>query len=206
MTQGLVKFEGSAKAELAKDADEAHELFGLVLDIPIESQADLELASEALAKAKGEYKRLEERKKAVTGPLTAAVNEVRSWFKPAQDYYAKAEASLKKSIADYHARVAQANADAMRLAAEAAASSDIEGVLVATSLIETPDKIKGLSVRETWDFEVLDVSQVPHKYLFVDEAAVKAHIKEHVDERTGEPLPISGIRFFKKAIIASRSK
>lgn len=206
MSQGIVKYEGNVRAELAKDTAEAVELSGLVIDLVVQSQEDLELASDVLAKVKGEYKRLEDRKKAVTGPLTTALNEVRSWFKPAQDYYARTETLLKKSISDYHIRVAEANAEAMRLAAEAAAASDTEGVLVATALIETPEKIKGLSVRETWEFEVANVDEVPRQYMYVDETLIKAHMKNSADSKTGEPLPISGIRFFKKAIVASRSK
>lgn len=205
MSQGLVKFEGNARAELVQEAESANEFSGLVIDLSIETQEDLELASEALAKVKGEYKRLEERKKAVTGPLTTAINEVRSWFKPAQDYYSKAEVVLKKRIADYHTRLAEQNAQAMALAAAAAEQNDTTAVLTAIATIETAEKIKGLSIREAWDFEVVDVYQVPREYMFVNETAVKEHIKETTD-KSGEPLPIPGIRFVKKQIVASRAK
>lgn len=202
MSQGLVKFEGTAKEELATEAMTAQELVNLTADMVIDSQADLELASEALAQVKGEWKRLEERKKAVTGPLTAALNEVRAWFKPAQSYYERAETGLKKSIADYHERVAQANAAAMALAAQAAAENDTVAVMTAISSVHTTDKVKGLSVREVWDFEVTDITQVPHDYLYVNDALVK----KYVQDSPGDPLPLPGIRFFKRSIVASRAK
>ena len=200
----LVQYDNT-KTELVVERASAEELLTLVRDMPIESQDDLDLAAEALAKAKGEFKRLEAKKQLVTGPLNKSLVEVRSWFKPTQDFYAAVESILKKKIADYHTVCARLNQLAVEQAAAAHASNNSAGISEALSTIQVPEKVQGLGLRQTWDFEVVDIALVPHEYLFVNETAVRAAMKQNAS-KDGVPEPISGIRFLEKTIVSSRAK
>lgn len=81
---------------------------------------------------------------------------------------------LAKELAE---KEEQAKLEAERLAAEAAA-----------------DKTKG--IRYTWGFELADINQVSLNWLILDDAVVKAYIKENKDKlQEGE---FNGVRFFKK--------
>lgn len=205
-SEGLVKFDATTKASLVTEKSTGSELLEAIRDMTIEDQADLDLAAEALADAKGNFKRLEERKKTVTDPLTTAINEVRSWFKPAQDVYKEVEGILKEKIAAYHTKRDAENRKALQAAADAHAAGSFTEVGAALSTISTPEKIAGLSVRDAWTFEVVSIEMVPREYLYVNETLVKAQMKKtSADSPTGEPEPIPGIRFIKTALVTSRA-
>lgn len=200
----LVQYDNT-KTELVTERASAEELLMLVRDMPIESQDDLDLAAEALSKAKGEWKRLEAKKQLVTGPLNKTLVEVRSWFKPTQDFYASVESILKKKISDYHTACARLNQLAVEQAAAAHQQGNASGISEALSTIQVPEKISGLGLRQTWDFEVVDIALVPHEYLFVNEVAVRAAMKQNAS-KDGVPEPIPGIKFVEKTIVSSRAK
>lgn len=204
-SSAMVKYEGDAKAEMVAESVTAESWLVNVRDTAIESQADHDLCAEALAHVKGEWKRLEERKKSVTDPLTKAINEVRSWFRPAQDFYAQAEVLLKANIATYHKRCAEQNQAALAAAAQAHQAGNTEAVADALASIQVPDKVAGLGLRETWDFEICDKSLVPMQYLMVDETAVKTAIRASTGVGKA-PTPIPGIRFVLKTVVSSRAK
>lgn len=205
--EGLVKYEATAKAEMGPEQSSAKELFEAIRGMPIDHQGDLDLAAEALAQIKGEMKRLEARRKAVTGPINEALEEVRGWFKPAIDYYLQAESTLKKSIAEYHTRCEAQNKLALRQAAEAAAAQDRPAIGVALADIQVPEKVSGLNLRDAWDFEVVSVEQVPMQYHYINETAVRDAMRASIAaSKDKTPAPIPGIKFVKKTIVSSRAK
>lgn len=63
--------------------------------------------------------------------------------------------------------------------------------------IADSEKTKG--IRYTWDFELVDINQVPKEWLCLDEKVVKAYMKESV-EKEGV---VNGVKFFKKMNITA---
>lgn len=200
----LVQGEEAAQVELRREVRPAEEMLATVHTFVVEDDDSLALAAEALAEVKGHWRRLEERKKAVTGPLNLALREVRGWFAPVQDAYAEAEQILKGKVVDYHAARAEANRVALLDAAAAHTRGDGDGVQDALAAIALPAQVEGLQIRETWDFEVEDASLVPRAFFVVDDKLIWAALRRAV-ERGGQPPEIPGVRFFRARGVSSRS-
>lgn len=61
------------------------------------------------------------------------------------------------------------------------------------------ERTKG--VRYTWGFELSDITKVPAEWLTIDEAKIKAYLKENKDKmKEGE---LNGVRFFKNTVIVA---
>lgn len=83
---------------------------------PITSDAEQEVAARSLASLKANAKELKQKKEAITKPLNAALKEVRSQFKPAEDRLASLESLIKTGMLQYHNQqeaAAQAKIDAI---------------------------------------------------------------------------------------------
>lgn len=191
------------KAELEQEGLEAIDTRDLFRGFEIASQADLEVAGKALIEVKARWGQLEEKKRAVVDPINKSLKELRSWFKPPQDYYAECEQILKGKIAAYHQDRGRDNQAAMNEAGEAHRAGDAAGVSEALAKIDLPEKTEGVSLRETWDFEVINADLVPREYLAVDLAAVRRAMQAEV--AAGHEPVVPGVRFFKKTGVAVRT-
>jgi BMFP domain-containing protein YqiC len=193
-----------ANAEAATATAEAAELLVQVQGFEIATREDLELAAEVLAEAKGKAKALEARLAEITRPLNAALASARELFRPALTHYGTIERDVKSRIAAFHAAESSRNAAALAAASAAHAAGDGEGVGEALAKVAHVAHVEGVSVRYSWAFEVEDLAQVPREFLVLDEAKVKAWIKSTAGKESA-PHPIAGIRFERKASVASRS-
>lgn len=72
---------------------------------------------------------------------------------------------------------------------------------VAPVLRSAPAKVAGISSRENWKFEVIDLSLVPREYLMIDEKKVSGVVKAMKAE-----TKIAGIRAYPEAVLATRTK
>jgi len=173
LTPPNVQIEAQSEVSAAKEALEAIQQF------EIQTDADLKFAGECLGEAKGHYNRLEERKKQATGPLNEALRAIRSWFAPAQEFYAASEKMLKDKIKAYD----KMRADERQRALDAAAAAHQAGDAIATqaAIAAVPDatpKLNGVSLQEEWGYEVTCFSLVPDKYKAINHQLVMAFVKE----------------------------
>lgn len=99
---------------LEKEAADAKAVLQGIEEFEVAEQADLDFADEVLGDVKRAWNELEERKKKATGPMNAALKEIRSWFKPAQDFYSKAEGILKGKIVSAHQKAQEEQDKALR--------------------------------------------------------------------------------------------
>lgn len=159
---------------------------------------DQEVAAEVLRDVKGRHKELEEKRKAITGPLNQALREVNGLFRPVTDALKEGERLLKEKIATYQKEKAERNARRLAEAASAATWEQAEQALTATEESASPE---GVSVRHVWKPVVVDPRRVPREFLSVDMAKLEAHAKRF----SGEPKPVAGVRFEKKAIVTARA-
>lgn len=170
---------------------------------PIQTQEDLELAAEAVKLVKARLAFIEDRQKALTKPLKNVTDTVRSWFAPAAGHGKLAESAWKQAIQKSHqVRVEQATA-AAQAAQQAHAAGDPASVAASVALIQPPEPVAGLSTYDRWDFTVLALDLLPREYLMADTAKIREHMK-HRDE-SGEPLPIPGVKFYKRPITVVRT-
>ena len=87
---------------LRQEASTAQEVLTHIQAMDLQTNEDVEFAAELLADAKGQWKRLEEMKKSATKPMNDALKSIRSWFKPAQDFYKNSESAIKTKIATFN--------------------------------------------------------------------------------------------------------
>lgn len=169
----------------------------------VDTDGDLSFAAEVLSEVKGNYARLEERKRQATDPLNQALKTIRSWFKPAQDFYVKAEVVLKNKIAAFHQLRAQERQAALLQAQAAFVAQNQEAVQTAlAALPPPPPKVDGLSTREDWSYEVIDFAVLPDEYKLVianhDKLLEQAKVCK-------DKLNIPGVRSVCKTVVISRA-
>lgn len=184
----------------------------LALDaITITDAATFEAAGLALTRVNGERGRLEDHRKALTAPLLDAKRAIDDAFREPIAIRDAAMAKAKRAIADYAAKAERARLEAeriqreqqaeeaARLRAEQAAAEeagDIEKAITLNfeaEMVSTPiapsqrPKVAGVSMRETWSFEVADLNALIRaaaenpaayaQYLMPREAAIGAAVR-----------------------------
>jgi hypothetical protein len=185
-----VKITTEEKSALVRDQDTAKGVLGAISDLEVDDST-FELAAKLLIEVKRQAKDLEARQKRVTDPLNTALKEVRSWFKPANEYLAAAEEMLREKVGGFILGLREGNEEAMLKVAEA---HDFFSANEAAHAIQKLPKVKGVSVGVGWSFEVTDADAVPREYLTVDEKVLKEYIEAH----PGVPPPaVPGVRFFR---------
>lgn len=181
----------------AMSADVSATLVGLA-SFEVRTQGDLDMLGSLLGEVKKQAKRLDEMRKRATRPMNEALNEVRSWFKPAETALEELERAIKGRITAWHEAQA-AQLDAARASINAAATAEeVEGALSTLATAHaSPD---GVVLANVWDFEVVDLRALaaavasgdkPDVYLSVNERVIRAEIAGGVRE-------IPGVRVFQR--------
>ena len=189
------------RVELANEDASSQKLFAEVLSLTVTSEEDCEQVADFIRQIKAQNKALEERKQSVTKPLLKVVEEIRGWFRPAQEWLTKAEGVLKGKLSAYRTEVDQRNQEALRLLAEAAEAKNLAGVAAATQGFVAQPQVKGLTMTGTWGWHLVDAALVPREFLLVDPAKVQAHIKA---AGKSTPAAIPGIEFERNTRVTVR--
>lgn len=131
-------------------------------------QPSLDLAGQAVKHLATRRKELKAVKESVTKPLNEALKNYRALFKPSETAIAEAEGHLKRQIVAYNAEVEEANRKALEAASEAHQAGDSLAVTDAIDAIVHVDKPPEISMRESLDFEVVDLHEIPWEFLKVE--------------------------------------
>ena len=189
------------KTELSAEATNAEQLMAELNSFEIISKEDLEFAAEALTETKQNLKRLDDKRKEISGPLNEALRAANGLFKPAISFYQECEKLLKSKIAAAAAKADQVAREALQTAGEAAGQGDAEGLTTALEVHDQASEFpvtSGVQYRTSWKFEVTDEKLVPREYLTVNMRLVQSV----VTHKKGD-TDIPGIRAFEEKIIAS---
>jgi hypothetical protein len=174
-----------------------------VFAVEVSDAASCVFAQEVLVDVLKRRDELTAQEKAATGPISLALREIRSWFRPMLDLLGECETDLKRKIGAYDVGEKSKREALIRQAQQAQQRGDQAGLVKALNLaaapVETP---KGTSVREVWRVIVFRPELVPYEFLCVDEAKIKAHVKGVPANQT--PSPIPGVRFEKETLVAQR--
>lgn len=197
--------------------------------LPLETPEDEEHAAKIAREIRGAIQRAEKDRKKLVEPLKREAAEIDAAFREPRRKLEELDGKLRRRLAEAEAKRRQAVAEAERRAAEerrraeAALQAAIEAPTRAAELVETERARealaaskeasaavrsveaaapKGVHVRESWGFEVEDLSKVPRAFLVVDEAAVRAWLAGTPKGET--PEPIEGIRFVKQTTTVIR--
>lgn len=146
-------------------------------------------------------------KKQAMAPLGEAENLIKRQMlgfqqeqeRKAREEQARLEEQARKERERLEARAAKAEEKGK---AEKAEDLRMQAATIATPVVavQTP-KVAGISTRTAWDFEIVDESLIPRKYLVVDRQKI-AGVVRALKTETGIP----GIRVFQSTSLAARGK
>lgn len=198
-----VQLNHRVKVELTEETKRTQEAMALLEGFSITTEEEHTMAGEILQVVKAQWKALEERRTAVTGPLNEALRTVNDWFRPVQGPLKAAEDILKEKISTFVLARKAANEAAMLAASAAAQAGDGAAAMVHVGSIAEPAKLQGISVKEVWTFVVENIDEVPREYMCLDETKVRDAIW-YADTQKTPPLPIPGLRFVLKGQVTAR--
>jgi len=199
----LEDLESREPAELQARAEEYELVLEELEKLQIQTPEDYEFVGEQLQYIKGLFKEIDLRRKAAVAPLNKAKGVLQGWYKPPLNFLEKCEKALKQEIGRYQLALKQANADAMRRAAEASQRDDFEAVQRASQAIQRRPERAGISVRDVWKYRVVDKLKVPEDFKVVDHSKLEALCRS---SKSVKPTPVPGIEFYQDAQVIARAK
>lgn len=207
----IIRPRASAKApaphveasELAvQETAEASQIWEIASQFVIQTKEDIEIASETIVDAKTRWKKLDAKEKEITAPMLASLAATRDLFRTPKEYLTRIETYFKTAIANHAQAEAEANRKAIAAASQAVAAGNVQATSQAlgkvTDLRSTAGAA-GVTTREVWDFEVVDVTALPAGYLLPNEKLIR-----HDMGQGKRDLP--GVRYFQRTTVAARTK
>lgn len=167
----------------------------------ITSPEEMERQVANLSLLNKELKRITTHKETKTKPLNAALKAVRADYKPFEDQLESAITVTRKNISKYQTeekrRADEEKAKIDARIGEGRGHFTMETAQRKADEVATPDAVVEtsagkVSFRTVRKFELVDIKQVPHEYLEVNETAVRAALKD------GTELP--GFRYFDEEV------
>jgi hypothetical protein len=181
-----ILMDEKVQLDVARETQQAQGALRELADFEVTTQEEIDFAGTLLVDVKTRWKRLEERRKEITAPMNEALRSANDLFRPALAALADAEGLLKKKIADAQMEIQRKNREAMEAAQRALTAGDVRGAAeAAQALVPTMLAPTGVTVREVWEFRVVDAALVPRAYMKVDEAAIRAAVAAGVREIPG---------------------
>lgn len=190
----------SVEIEIAQERSEIDNVLAFVRDLVISNDEDFKFASDTLKGANRNWKRLEERRTAVTKPILTAKRGVDILFKPALDGLSEIDKVLRSKIGEYTAKK-----ESERIAVMQASAAVFREGGTPTEIIPERPEASGVSVKAVWTWEVLDAAEVPREFCSPDEAKIQASRDWSAYNEQFPPPPIPGIRFFQRQTVRVRS-
>lgn len=191
-----VDIYNQAHAHASSAGVEANEAYSQILALPVQTKEDIVFVTSILQQIKSKIKELEETRKWVTKPITESLERVRSLFRPPLERLNECEDILKSKIVDAHARVRE---EQQALLAQAS-QGNVEEHLANAQAADI-GKVKGLQMRESWTYRVVDLKLIPEEYWkrIVDHEKILAIVKEKK-----ETTNIPGIEPYADVTVAVR--
>lgn len=169
--------------------------------LPVVGNPGIALASDLLQHVKGEWERLDSRRKAITQPLLEAKRKIDALFSPATEALLEGEAILKRKIADAKNALERANYEAQIAAQQHLLQGDARGAALATQNLQPVEAPAGIQYREVWKWRITNAAVLPRDFLCPDTKKIEAHVKAH-----GQNHNIPGIAVERDTQIAAGRK
>lgn len=214
----LVRAETEARAESVTVSN----MFSTAYNLAVTTHPEAEVAAAQRKDVKSYFKRIEDLRKSLVGPLNDTVKKINELFKPAGELATKTDKLLGDKLAAYHTEQenklrlqeakdreaadkerAKLDAQALRLAekgkTDQAVAKREEAEAVPTPVLAPPEKIAGTYFREEWVYEILNEAEVENQYKMLDHPKIGKIVKA-----TKGTLPMRGIRQYSKKIPVDR--
>lgn len=197
--------------------------------IEIKNQQQYEGAGYFLKKVKSKIKGFDTLRKKITKPIDFAKQNVMDLFNPPINRLKGAEAAIKRLMINYsdeqekkqkeiqaklrreadekarkererlEARALKAESSGKEEKAEALREQAEEVVAEEAVVVAAPEKPSGVSYRDKWTAEVVDIKVLPREYMIPNQQA----LDKFAGAMKGS-IPIAGVKFHKEKIMSSR--
>ncbi len=184
MTDTALAHIERAKAELAP-------LEKLILAFRVTSPEQAQQAAGVATWLHESERQLDEVRKHLKAPSLEAARRIDELFMPQIKVRQRLKQHLKTAVGGYQQEQAEAAARALR---EATSQAEVARTVAAIAPPPT-----GMSEREDWDFEIIDLALVPREYLVLDTAKVRSEVRASKDKTT-----IPGIRAVRRTTMVMR--
>lgn len=174
-------------------------------NIKIVDEQSLTKATEVLSQANKYAKQLEEDKQKITKPINDALKEIRARYKPLENKLEDIILNIRKSMTSYQTEQMRLQKIEEEKIANRVAKGTLKvetGIRKLEELPQTADKIATqsgkISFKTVKKFEVIDITLIPHKYLIVNETAIRDAMKAGIElpgcKYFEEQIPINNLR------------
>ena len=184
-----------ARVDADKALDLCKETLTLSQDVEVKDKDGYERAALMLTEMRNQKDRIESHRESFVRPLADYIKNLNLLFKPSLDFLKSAEEVLKKGLLGFRLCCRVQEKDNLALAQKAAQDGDSDlfnSQMALVSSFQLP-KIKNISFRDKWEFEVEDINKIPLEFLKIDEVKLKRLISEKKSN-----VEIPGLRVFSK--------
>ncbi len=187
------------RTEMAAQAGRETQAVAALRAFEITNDADYAEAGELVQGVKADFKRYDDERKKVTGPLNQVLDQVNDWFRPVLTSLRQSEAILKDKIAAYTMKQRAAQEAAMHAAA---AAIQVGAPVNVTTLAPVAAPPPGVSVKEYWDFEIEEPNKVERQFCSPDPEKIRNAIPREVHPKLTPKM--AGVRFFIAGRVTAR--
>ena len=184
-----------ARVDAGKALDLCKETLTLSQDVRVEDKEGYGRAALMLTEIRTQKDMIESNRESFVRPLADYIKNLNLLFTPSLDFLKSAEEVLKRGLLGFRLFCRTQEKDNLAVAQKAAQNGDSDlfnSQMTLVSSFQLP-KIKNISFRDKWDFEVEDINKIPLEFLKIDEVKLKRLISEKK-----EKVEIPGLRVFSK--------
>ena len=168
----------------------------------IQTDEEYQEAASVLTQIQQRLKEIESERVKITKPINQALRNVNALFKGPKGEYEKAKALFKARMADFLKRKEEQRQLALEAAQQASDQGNQEAFYMqaqAANDAATPF-VGNVHTRDTWKFEITDLTKVPLDFLMVDERKLRGFINVNKDS-----VIIPGVRVYKDTQVVART-
>ena len=155
------------------DIKDAEKSLTLIKRATVRTEKELRVVTMWCAEIKDRRAIIDAKCKQFTDPLKAVIRDIEVFFGPALESLNEAERLVKRLIADYASDLAERRDLLLGKVINLKDRRAKEKAIAEAGTCEMP-KLPGLSLRQSWDGEVIDAAKIPREYLIPDLKALKA--------------------------------
>jgi hypothetical protein len=144
-----------ARAEAESAITTTNQVQMLIDDFEVKTDKDIKTAAQWITELKDAKTEIETKRKSFVGPLNKVIKELNAFFKPAIDSLDKMERHLRTAITD-SVETRLKRRDTLLSSVATQPTTEGKNAIIKEAATITPDKIAGVSIRETWVAEITD--------------------------------------------------
>lgn len=165
---------------------QAQNILDVVDFLTIENEQELNEANSVLRKITTLRKAAKAHFDGLKKPFNEAMANLRAKEKEFLEPMEKGEQAIKKLMVAYNSKVDERLKQEQLALEEANKSLSQNGITILPSVKLEKQKLQGTTIRNRYDFDIVDVNLIPREYLLVDTAAIGKVVRA-MKEKTNIP-------------------